>query len=63
MITTQPRAYTLKDHDIILGESEQRYVLRVKDLPDTEKPREKLLVGTIALPSRPITFGCFAAKC
>jgi DNA repair protein RadC len=45
MIATQsrPRAYTLRDHDIILGESEQRYVLRVKDLPDAEKPREKLL--------------------
>jgi DNA repair protein RadC len=45
MITTQPRsqAYTLHDHDIILGEAETPYVLRVKDLPDAEKPREKLL--------------------
>ncbi len=38
-------AYKLVDHDIIMLDesSEHQYVLRVKDLPSDEKPREKLL--------------------
>lgn len=43
MLATQPRPYTIKDRDVILGDTEPRYVLRVKDLPEAEKPREKLL--------------------
>lgn len=35
-------AYRIIDRDIIMGESPAPYVLRVKDLPDNEKPREKL---------------------
>ena len=37
--------YTLVDHDFVMFDenSEHQYVLRVKDLPSDEKPREKLL--------------------
>lgn len=40
MSVTTP--YKLTDHDIIIGEGSSTYVLRVKDLPNDEKPREKL---------------------
>ncbi|MDB5170015.1 MAG: radC [Candidatus Saccharibacteria bacterium] len=42
MLATQKAAYRIVDHDVVVGESNQDYVLRVKDLPDAEKPREKL---------------------
>lgn len=35
--------YNLKDNDLIIDNPNKKYVLRVKDLPDEEKPREKLL--------------------
>lgn len=35
--------YTISDTSLILDEGEGRYILRVRDLPDKEKPREKLL--------------------
>jgi DNA repair protein RadC len=35
-------AYQLIDHDLIVGERETEYILRVRDLPLGEKPREKL---------------------
>lgn len=34
----------MADSDIIIGEGETRYVLRVRDLPDADKPREKMLL-------------------
>jgi DNA repair protein RadC len=37
------RPYELVDTDVITGEGEARYVLRVRDLPVEDKPREKLL--------------------
>lgn len=37
------RPYELVDTDVITGEGETRYVLRVRDLPVEDKPREKLL--------------------
>jgi DNA repair protein RadC len=37
--------YVLLDHDIVTGEGETQYVLRVRDLPVPEKPREKLLAA------------------
>lgn len=42
---TPPRTrYELVDNALLMGENtEQQYVLRVKDLPSDEKPREKLL--------------------
>ena len=33
--------YNINDHDIIYGNN--KYVLRIKDLPETDKPREKLV--------------------
>lgn len=36
-------AYTLRDNDLIMGERDHDYILRVKDLPTEQKPREKLL--------------------
>lgn len=36
-------SYTLQDADIILSEQSEPYVLRVRDMDVTEKPREKLL--------------------
>lgn len=55
--TTHPSpAYALQDHDLIFGSNQivqkqayglryDQYVLKVKDLPDKDKPREKLLDG------------------
>ncbi|MDB5175627.1 MAG: hypothetical protein JWM81_485 [Candidatus Saccharibacteria bacterium] len=43
MLKQPPSDYRVKDNDIILNELEDQYVLRVKDLPDDERPREKLL--------------------
>lgn len=39
------KSYQLKDLDILLGESTNQYVLRVRDLPNEDKPREKLLAA------------------
>lgn len=36
-------SYVLRDTDTILGEGDTRYILRVRDLPAADKPREKLL--------------------
>lgn len=40
--------YILKDNDLVLDNSEKKYILRVRDLPNDEKPREKLLKGGIS---------------
>lgn len=37
------RAYVLANPDLLSPEEEHEYVLKVRDLPDDEKPREKLL--------------------
>jgi DNA repair protein RadC len=37
------RPYQLADTDIVTGEGDGQYVLRVRDLPLEDKPREKLL--------------------
>lgn len=42
-ISTTPPVYELADNAITMGEGDQQYVLRVKDLPSNDKPREKLL--------------------
>lgn len=48
MITaTRPSNYQLEDRDLVFGHGETRqtasqYVLRVRDMPDSDKPREKL---------------------
>lgn len=41
--TTAASKYTLHDNDLLFGEDTSRYVLRVRDLPNDQKPREKLL--------------------
>jgi len=38
-----PLEYKLQDNDMLLDAPDQRYVLRVKDLPDEARPREKML--------------------
>jgi DNA repair protein RadC len=43
MSTATLTRYSLRDTDSIMGEAVNRYVMRVKDLPDTDKPRERLL--------------------
>jgi DNA repair protein RadC len=37
------KSYVLQDMDMVVGEGDTEYVLRVRDLPSEEKPREKLL--------------------
>ncbi len=41
-ITMTPQPYMLQEHDIIHSENNDRYILRVRDLPSEDKPREKL---------------------
>lgn len=47
------RLYTLHDNDFILSEApERRYVLRIRDLPESSQPRQKLLdigIGALSL--------------
>jgi len=43
MATQAPTHYLLKDNDVILQEPQSKYVLRFRDMPDEDKPREKLL--------------------
>lgn len=45
MHTLSRRPYTLNDTDLVLGESALSYILRVRDLPLSDKPREKLLAA------------------
>jgi DNA repair protein RadC len=42
---TLPRSYAITDTDLVLGEGDSRYILRVRDLPIEDKPREKLLAA------------------
>jgi DNA repair protein RadC len=51
MLAVQPRAstkqakgsYALEDRDLIFAEPQAGYVLRVRDMPDADRPRERLL--------------------
>jgi DNA repair protein RadC len=43
MIAATTQRYTLRDNDYIIGEGDTQYILRVRDLPLEEKPREKML--------------------
>ncbi len=42
LMPTTISAYALRDQDRILNDTEHEYVLRVKDLAEEERPREKL---------------------
>ncbi len=39
--------YTLQDNDRLFTETDERYMLRFRDIPDNEKPREKLLTSGV----------------
>jgi DNA repair protein RadC len=41
---TQAGLYSLADSDIVIGEGNAQYVLRVRDMASDEKPREKMLL-------------------
>ncbi len=41
-VNYKPTAYKLTDYGVIVGE-DTRYVLRVRDLPDDQRPRERLI--------------------
>lgn len=41
-LLTRAGAYDLHSNDVLVGEHLDQYVLRVKDLPNEQKPREKL---------------------
>jgi DNA repair protein RadC len=48
--TATRSTYVLQDRDVILNESDHDYVLRVRDLPEPDRPREKMLsAGSDAL--------------
>jgi len=42
---TKPQTYLLQDNDFIIGEYNSRYTLRLRDMPQEHKPREKLLAA------------------
>ncbi len=42
-VSRPPAAYNLQDHDLVFTELPSEYVLRVRDLPEAERPRERLL--------------------
>lgn len=47
------RTYVMANHDLVLGTSGKRYVLKVRDLPQEDKPRERLLAhGPSALSAK-----------
>lgn len=43
--TATTGTYVLQDRDLMLDSPETGYVLRVRDMPDAERPRERLVAG------------------
>ncbi len=43
MLEETPSTYQLEDHDLIFAEPDNQYVLRVRDMPRSDRPREKML--------------------
>jgi DNA repair protein RadC len=41
--TNQPSRYAVKDRDLIFAENNAEYVLRLRDLDENDRPREKML--------------------
>ncbi|MEK7594344.1 MAG: DNA repair protein RadC [Patescibacteria group bacterium] len=41
-LTERPQSYKIEDHDLVFAEASQ-YVLRVRDMPNSDRPREKML--------------------
>jgi DNA repair protein RadC len=44
-ITSPASGYSVVDHDLIFNEPAAQYVLRVKDMPEDDRPRERMLKG------------------
>lgn len=42
-LTDTASTYFVTDHDLVFTESENQYVLRVKDMPEDDRPRERML--------------------
>lgn len=42
-LTDQPTEYSVRDHDLLFTEAENQYVLRVRDMAEDERPRERML--------------------
>lgn len=42
-MATEKRLYVREDNELVLDEQDKKYVLRLRDLPAEEKPREKLI--------------------
>lgn len=53
MSTATATNYHLRDNDVILQEPNTKYVLRFRDMPDDDKPREKLLKAGVKNLSAP----------
>lgn len=45
MSTSTLTRYQFTDTESVMGETESRYIMRVKDLPSQDKPREKLIAA------------------
>jgi len=43
MPTATERTYVLQDQDLTMGEDTASYILRVRDMPDADRPREKMV--------------------
>lgn len=41
-------SYAIRSHDLVLDNEERNYILRIRDLPQNEKPREKMLEHGVA---------------
>jgi DNA repair protein RadC len=37
------QTYVMRNHDLLLGTSNKKYILKVRDLPEEDKPRERML--------------------
>ncbi len=44
-LTEDQTDYVVADHDLVFAETEDQYVLRVRDMAEDERPREKMLRG------------------
>lgn len=44
-LTDQPPEYVVTDRDLLFADSETQYVLRVRDMDEDDRPRERMLKG------------------
>lgn len=43
ILIDQPKAYAVTDQDLVFRENESQYVLRVRDMDEDDRPRERML--------------------